>query len=347
MAKTLLYDLGFEALSQALTELGQQPFRAKQIWSGLYQQLYGNFAQFSNISTALRSSLTERFLLTPISPRSTLRSKDGLTEKVLFGLPDQLSVETVLMRYEERNSLCISTQVGCPMGCVFCATGQMGYQRGLSSGEILAQVIYFMRLLRSEGKNLTNIVYMGMGEPFLNYEATLESLRRLTDPTALNFGARRITVSTVGIIPKIERFSQEGLQVNLAVSLHSADNELRSQIVPANRVYPLKNLISACKAYTEETHRRVSFEYALINDLNDSPAAAVQLATLLKGMLCHVNLIALNPSKQYPLQGSPREKVRAFSETLSERGIPVTVRLRRGVEIQAGCGQLASSQNPV
>ncbi len=347
MPKMLIYDLDFESFSKAMADLGQQPFRARQIWSGLYQQHYGEFSQITNISGSLRAALSDQYTLNPLTPRTTLRSKDQLTEKTLFGLPDDLSIETVLMRYEDRNSLCISTQVGCPMGCVFCATGQMGYQRGLTAGEILAQVIHAMRLLQVEGKSLTNIVYMGMGEPFLNYEATMDSLRRLTDPTALNFGARRITVSTVGIIPKIEKFSHEGLQVNLAVSLHSADNELRSQLVPANRIYPLKNLLSACRAYTEETHRRVSFEYALINDVNDSPAAAAQLAGLLRGMLCHVNLIALNPSKQYPLQGSPREIVRVFADTLSERGIPVTVRLRRGIEIQAGCGQLASSQNPL
>lgn len=347
MPNMLIYDLDFESFSKAMADLGQQPFRARQIWSGIYQQHYGEFSQITNISGSLRAALSDQYTLNPLTPRTTLRSKDQLTEKTLFGLPDDLSIETVLMRYEDRNSLCISTQVGCPMGCVFCATGQMGYQRGLTAGEILAQVIHAMRLLQAEGKSLTNIVYMGMGEPFLNYEATMDSLRRLTDPTALNFGARRITVSTVGIIPKIEKFSHEGLQVNLAVSLHSADNELRSQLVPANRIYPLKNLLSACRAYTEETHRRVSFEYALINDVNDSPAAAAQLAGLLRGMLCHVNLIALNPSKQYPLQGSPREIVRVFADTLSERGIPVTVRLRRGIEIQAGCGQLASSQNPL
>ncbi|HOE35752.1 MAG: 23S rRNA (adenine(2503)-C(2))-methyltransferase RlmN [Chloroflexi bacterium] len=347
MADALIYDLDFEELVQALNELGQPLFRARQIWSGLYEHLYDDFSQFSNIPSNLRTALAQRYTLSPLSPRASLHSKDRLTEKTLFGLHDNLSVETVLMRYEERNSLCISTQVGCPMGCVFCATGQMGYQRGLSTGEILAQVIHYMRHLQTEGKKLTNIVYMGMGEPFLNYDATMASLRRLTDSTGMNFGARRITISTVGIIPKIEKFSRESLQVNLAVSLHSADNELRSQIVPANRIYPLKNLISACRAYTELTHRRISFEYALIKDLNDTQPAAAQLAGLLKGMLCHVNLIALNPSKAYPLQGSSKEKVQAFADALAERGIPVTVRLRRGIEIQAGCGQLASSQNPL
>jgi len=184
-----------------------------------------------------------------------------------------------------------------------------------------------------------------MGEPFLNYEATLQSIHRLIDPQGLNFGARRITISTVGIIPKIEKFTAEDLQVNLAVSLHSANNELRSQLIPANRIYPLHQLLTACKAYTEKTHRRITFEYALINGVNDSREAALQLVTLVKGMLCHVNLIALNPSKKYPLQGSSREKVKIFSAILEEHGIPVTIRLRRGIEIQAGCGQLASQES--
>jgi len=220
----------------------------------------------------------------------------------------------------------------------------MGFIRSLSSGEILAQVLHFIRKLKAEDQNLTNIVYMGMGEPFLNYEAMMDSIQRLMDPRGLNFGARRITISTVGIIPKIEQFSKENLQVNLAVSLHAADDSLRSQLVPANRMFPLSKLIPACKAYTEQTHRRISFEYALIDGVNDSHEAALGLSSLLKGMLCHVNLIALNPSKNYPLQGSSKTKVHAFSATLEEHGIPVTIRLRRGVEIQAGCGQLASAE---
>ena len=344
MPKRLIYDLDFEALGAALTELGEPAFRTQQLWEGLYTRFYTDFAQFSNIPKNLRDSLSAQFIIDPLHVQKTLLSQDGLTEKVLFTLPDNLSIETVLMRYERRNSLCISTQVGCPMGCVFCATGQMGFIRSLTSGEILAQVLHFMRKLQAESQNLTNIVYMGMGEPFLNYEATMDSVRRLMDPRGLNFGARRITISTVGIIPKIEQFTKENLQVNLAVSLHSADNSLRSQLVPANRMFPLSKLIPACKAYAQQTHRRISFEYALIDGVNDSREAALALTGLLKGMLCHVNLIALNPSKKYPLQGSPKAKVHAFSAILEEHGIPVTIRLRRGVEIQAGCGQLASAE---
>lgn len=344
MAKPLIYDLDFESLNSTLAELDQPPFRTQQLWEGLYTRLYTDFSQFSNIPKDLRDSLSKQFIINPLRVQKSLRSQDGLTEKVLFALQDGTSVETVLMRYERRNSVCISTQVGCPMGCVFCATGQMGFIRSLSSGEILAQVLHFMRQLQAENQKLTNIVYMGMGEPFLNYEATMDSVRRLMDQQGLNFGARRITISTVGIIPKIEQFTEENLQVNLAVSLHAADNALRSQLVPANRMFPINKLIPVCKAYTEKTHRRISFEYALIDGVNDSREAALALAGLLKGMLCHVNLIALNPSKKYSLQGSPKAKVHAFSATLEEQGIPVTIRLRRGVEIQAGCGQLAGAE---
>lgn len=344
MAKPLIYDLDFESLNSTLAELDQPPFRTQQLWEGLYTRLYTDFSQFSNIPKDLRDSLSKQFIINPLRVQKSLRSQDGLTEKVLFALQDGTSVETVLMRYERRNSVCISTQVGCPMGCVFCATGQMGFIRSLSSGEILAQVLHFMRQLQAENQKLTNIVYMGMGEPFLNYEATMDSVRRLMDQQGLNFGARRITISTVGIIPKIEQFTEENLQVNLAVSLHAANNELRSELVPANRMFPINKLIPVCKAYTEKTHRRISFEYALIDGVNDSREAALALAGLLKGMLCHVNLIALNPSKKYSLQGSPKAKVHAFSATLEEQGIPVTIRLRRGVEIQAGCGQLAGAE---
>jgi len=344
MAKPLIYDLDFESLNSTLAELDQPPFRTQQLWEGLYTRLYTDFSQFSNIPKDLRDSLSKQFIINPLRVQKSLRSQDGLTEKVLFALQDGTSVETVLMRYERRNSVCISTQVGCPMGCVFCATGQMGFIRSLSSGEILAQVLHFMRQLQAENQKLTNIVYMGMGEPFLNYEATMDSVRRLMDQQGLNFGARRITISTVGIIPKIEQFTEENLQVNLAVSLHAADDSLRSQLVPANRMFPINKLIPVCKAYTEKTHRRISFEYALIDGVNDSREAALALAGLLKGMLCHVNLIALNPSKKYSLQGSPKAKVHAFSATLEEQGIPVTIRLRRGVEIQAGCGQLAGAE---
>lgn len=346
MTKRLIYDLDNQALSDWLLGLGQPSFRVQQILAGLYSKYYSDFSQFANIPSSLREALDAEFTIEPVAVLKLLSSTDGLTEKALFQFSDGMAVETVLMRYNTRNSLCISTQVGCPMDCVFCATGQMGFKRNLTSGEILGQIIHYMRKLRAEEQKLTNIVYMGMGEPFLNYEAVMQSIRHLVDPDHLNFGARRITISTVGIIPRISRFADEGLQVNLAVSLHSPSDAQRSELVPANRLYPLKQLLAACRAYTDQTHRRVSFEYALIDGVNDSIEAATHLANALGGMLCHVNLIALNPSKNYPLRGSSREQVEVFYEKLVSRGIPTTVRLRRGVEIQAGCGQLASAQEP-
>jgi 23S rRNA (adenine2503-C2)-methyltransferase len=312
---------------------------------GLYGRLYTDFSQVATLPNAIKAKLSEDFEINPLILSRELISKDQQTEKALFELRDGSKIESVLMHYEERNSLCISTQVGCPMDCVFCATGQMGYTRNLSSGEILGQIIYYMRKLREQGEALTNVVYMGMGEPFLNYDNVITSLQQLNNPDMLNFGARRVTLSTVGIIPKIEKFTELDSQVNLAVSLHAPTDEVRTTLVPANRLYPIRPLLAACRHYTQVTHRRITFEYALIDSVNDSLDQANQLAHLLKGMLCHVNLIALNPSKKYPVNGSEKSKVFAFQEELLANGIQATVRLRRGLEINAGCGQLASDDD--
>lgn len=231
------------------------------------------------------------------------------------------------------------------MGCVFCSTGQMGFQRNLSSGEILAQVIHFQRLLHAEGQAVRNIVYMGMGEPFLNYEQVSKSIDALSDPERLGIGSRKITVSTVGVLPKIAKFGEDHPQVNLAISLHAANEELRSQLLPANRIYPLRALMKTCQEYIQATNRKITFEYALIDQINDSPEQAQEFAELVKGMLCIVNLITLNPSKDYPTPGSSRERVESFRQILVDNGVQVTVRLRRGIEIKAGCGQLASPEN--
>lgn len=343
MTKTLFYDLSIEALGDYLLSLKQPAFRSKQILEGVYVNDHVDFNHLPNIPISLRRELDKDFDLNPLFLSRELVSKDKLTEKALFELRDGSKVESVLMHYDERNSLCISTQVGCPMDCAFCATGQMGFRRNLSSGEILGQILYYMRTLRAKGESLTNVVYMGMGEPFLNYENVISSIQRLNHPDLLNFGARRVTISTVGIIPKIDKFAELSSQVNLAVSLHAPTDEVRSSIVPANKLYPIRPLLAACQRYTEKTHRRVTFEYALIDSVNDSLEQAGQLAHLLRGMLCHVNLIALNPSKEYPLSGSDKNTVLAFQEELLRYGIQTTIRLRRGIEINAGCGQLASA----
>lgn len=344
MPKRLIYDLCPQELEEYLLAAKQPAFRSSQIIDGLYKKLYHDFSQFANIPNTLKDRISEDFTLRPVSEIKRLVSKDRQTEKSLLKLHDDRRIETVLMRYEKRNSLCVSTQVGCPMDCAFCATGQMGFQRNLTAGEILGQIIFFIRKLREQGETLTNIVYMGMGEPFLNYDNAIASLKSLNHPDMLNFGARRVTVSTVGIIPKIEKFTELNSQVNLAVSLHAPTDEVRSSVVPANQLYPIKPLLNACKRYVEHTHRRITFEYALINQVNDELDQADQLATLLRGMLCHINLIALNPSKEYSLSGPHKSKVYAFQQRLLESGIQTTIRLRRGLEINAGCGQLASAE---
>ena len=344
MTKPILYDQSGENLQSVLRELGQPAFRLKQLEEGLYQHRYMDFGEFTTLPKSLLDSLEERFTLFPLEVEQEITSRDKQTEKFLFRLQDDHFIETVLMHYEGRHTVCISTQVGCPMACVFCATGQMGYTRNLSAGEILSQIIFCMRRLQKANTDLTNIVYMGMGEPFLNFDEVMSSIARLTDQKGLNFGARRITISTVGILPRIRQFTEAKSQVNLALSLHAPNDALRSTLVPSNEFYPLKSLIEASKKYTDYTHRRVLIEYALIDGVNDTLALADELATLLHGMLCLVNLIALNPSQDGSLKGSSREKVEAFRDRLMKRGIQTTIRLKRGIEINAGCGQLATTQ---
>ncbi len=340
--KRLIFDLTLEELTQQLTTWGEPSYRAIQVWQGLYHSLWNAPHQFTGLSTTLRQRLAEEFSFSHLTPQQTLRSQDGETVKILFALPDQRAIETVLMHYDVRQTLCISTQAGCAMGCVFCATGQMGFQRHLSSGEIVEQVLHLARLLRSEQTALTNIVIMGMGEPFHNYQSTLDAVDRLNHPKGLNLGARRFTISTVGLVPLIRQFGAEQRQINLAISLHAANDKLRSSLLPINRKYPLPDLIQACRDYIAQTNRRITFEWALIQDVNDSPQHAIELASLVKGLLCHINLIPLNPTHQYPASGSTRQRAAAFAAVLEQANIPCTIRIRRGVDIQAGCGQLAS-----
>lgn len=340
----LIYDLDQQELAALLIEMGQPAYRAGQIWQGVYQQFFTDPVQFSTLPTLLREQLSTRIDFTGLALVKTLKSTDGETIKSLFKLRDGAMIEAVLMTYKERRTVCISTQVGCAVGCVFCATGQMKFTRQLSCGEIILQVLYYARMLQSYGDTLTNIVVMGMGEPFYNYEATLKAVDILNDAKGFNFGARRFTISTVGVVPMIEQFAREDRQVNLAVSLHAADDELRSRLIPINRKYPLFQLIQACREYIGLTRRRITFEWALIDGVNDSPQDAARLAALLRGMLCHVNVIPLNPTQNYPGQPSQREKVDAFIAELTKAGIPSTVRTRRGVDIHAGCGQLATQE---
>ncbi len=337
-----LLDLNFDELSSLFQSWGEPAFRAKQVWTRLYPGLAASIDEMSELPKSLRQRLAQDTILGRLTPRAEQRSSDGQTRKVLFALPDGAQVEAVLMGYERRRTTCISTQAGCGMSCSFCATGQGGLQRNLTPGEIVEQVLFFAREspISNIQSPISNIVFMGMGEPFANYNPVMAAVRRLNDPSGFNFGARRMTISTVGLVPGIKKFAAENIQVNLAVSLHAATDDLRSRLVPINKQYSLNALLPAVREYIAQTHRRVSFEWALIEEVNDTPEQARALATLVKGMLCHVNLIPLNPTSGYPGAASTRERIAAFRSVLESAGIPNTLRLRRGIDIQAGCGQL-------
>jgi len=356
MNPSLIYDLSLVDLTSMLVAWGEPAYRARQIWHGLYRDFWISPQEFTTLSASLQQKLNTSLLFSPLVPVARLHSSDGETIKILFRLQDGKAIESVLMKYDPntpdrnaqvskktgRRTLCISTQVGCALGCVFCATGQMGFIRHLTSGEIVAQVMYFARMLHEKGEALTNVVVMGMGEPFHNYDNTMSAIDRLNDADGYNLGARRFTISTVGLVPAIRRFSSEKRQINLAISLHAADDELRVSMLPVNKRFPIDDVLAACRDYITETGRRITFEWALVNGVNDTPKQARLLASRLKGMLCHVNAIPLNPTNGYSGQATTRQRAVEFKEILTHFGIPCTIRLRRGMDIQAGCGQLAS-----
>ena len=343
----LIYDFDFPEFSARVKSWGEPKYRGKQIWEGIYKNLWLAPDEFTNLPKSLREKMGEWLAFNALTPIDTQKSKDGDTVKTLYELHDGQRIETVIMHYDreekqDRNTVCISTQVGCGMGCKFCATGQMGFKRQLSSGEIVAQVIYAARQLQDEGQKLTNVVVMGMGEPFHNYEATMSAIDRLNRADGFNFGARRFTLSTVGLIPLIRRFAEEKRQVNLAISLHAATDELRASMLPVNEKYPINKLLEACRYYVEQTHRRITFEWALIEGVNDTPEQAYILARKVKGLLCHVNAIPLNPTSEFNGRGTGSARAKIFKDALQENGVSCTIRAHRGIEIQAGCGQLAS-----
>jgi 23S rRNA (adenine2503-C2)-methyltransferase len=339
--KPFFFDYNFNEIVTLMLEWGENNYRAIQLFQGIHKNLISNPMGIPNLPHRLRERLDDYFSFSHLNPIRSYTSSTGETIKNLFRLPDGQAIECVLMRYKDRQTLCISTQSGCAMGCVFCATGQMGFKRHLSSGEIVEQVVSFARELKSEQKTVTNVVLMGMGEPFHNYDATLDAIDRMNDPLGMNIGSRRFTISTVGLVPMIRRFADERRQINLAVSLHAADDELRSSMLPINKKYPLKDLIDVCGYYVEKTKRRITFEWALIKDVNDSKSQAENLANLLQGLNSHVNVIPLNPTTGYSGKATTRDRAREFRDELVKRGIPCTIRIRRGIEIQAGCGQLA------
>lgn len=335
-----IMELAYGDLQAQMAIWSEPRFRAQQIWTWIYRHLAADFQEMTNLPLALRERLSRFYRLSPLVALDEQISEDALTRKVLFSLPDGEAIESVLMSYEQRQTVCVSSQVGCPLGCPFCATGRCGFVRDLDVAEVVAQPIYFARQLREQGLSVTNVVLMGMGEPFLNYDAVWEAIERWNDHSGFALGARRITISTAGHAPGIRRLAQEPLQVGLAVSLHAADDSLRDQLVPLNRRYPLDELMSACREYVNTTRRRMTIEYALIDQVNDSIEQAERLADLLEGLLCHVNLIPLNPTAGTGYRPSPLRRVNEFQIALLERQVPTTVRLGRGIEIQAGCGQL-------
>lgn len=321
--------------------VGEPGYRVDQIWAGLHDK-GTDIEELSNVPKALRSELAAALPMA-LTPEHASVSEDGETVKWLWRLHDGHHIETVLMHYEDRTTVCVSSQAGCAMACGFCATGQSGFDRHLSVGEIVEQVIHARR--QSAPRRVSNIVFMGMGEPFANYDRVWQAVERLN--ADLGIGARHITISTVGIIPGIERLAEETLPVNLAVSLHAANDRDREALVPINARYPLADLAVACRRYLRAKNRRLSFEWALIDGVNDRSSDAAELADYARSLRAHVNLIPLNPTPGYLTRGTPLDGVYGFRDALLARGVNTTVRRTRGTEIDAACGQLRASRRPV
>ncbi|MHB8218953.1 MAG: 23S rRNA (adenine(2503)-C(2))-methyltransferase RlmN [Acidimicrobiales bacterium] len=329
------YDATFEDVASLLD--GEPEFRIRQLWDGLYRRAQRP-AEMTDLPLGLREQM-EVALPAALTQVSRVTADGGDTVKWLWSLTDGTAVETVLMAYRDRVTACVSTQAGCAMACDFCATGQAGFRRNLGTGEIVEQVIAAIREARP--RRVSNIVFMGMGEPLANYDRTWGAVERLHAHVGIS--ARHLTISTVGIVPGIRRLTAEALPVNLAVSLHAANDTLRDSLIPINRRYPLDMLVEACAAYVDASGRRLSFEWALIDGVNDRSTDVDELAALARPLAAHVNVIPLNPTPGYQVRGSPRHRVREFRDALAARGVNVTVRATRGSAIDAACGQLAGA----
>ena len=332
------YDVDRDALARQLT--GEPRYRVDQVWDGLYRQL-ASPGELTALPRALRARLDDE-LPAALSGVAESIDRSGETVKWLFGLAGGAHIETVLMHYRDRTTVCVSTQAGCAMACGFCATGQGGFERHLTTGEIVEQIVRGARRARDDGRRLGNVVFMGMGEPLANYDQVWAAVERTH--ADLGISARHLTLSTVGLVPGIRRLATEGLPVNLAVSLHAANDALRDDLVPINRRYPLSVLAGACADYLLAKGRRLSFEWALIDGTNDRRSDAHELADLARSLplAAHVNLIPLNPTPGYPTRGTPRAGVLRFRQWLRDLGVNATVRRNRGTDIDAACGQLAA-----
>lgn len=328
------YDLN--ELKEELIKIGEKPFRAEQIFKWLYQEKVKSFDDMTNLSLELREKLKQNYTMCNFKILRKQESKDG-TIKYLFDVLDGNAIETVLMSYHHGYSICVSSQIGCKMGCKFCASTGINFIRNLSSGEIVEQIL---AVEQDTGYRISNVVLMGIGEPLDNYDNVVNAIHIINNPKGINIGARHISLSTSGLVPKIYKLAEENIQCTLSISLHATNNKKRSSMMPVNDAYPIEELIKACKDYIEKTHRRISFEYALAKDNNDNIEDAKELVKLLKGMICHVNLIPINKIENGKFDKSSNENIIKFRDYLNDHGIVATIRRELGSDIDAACGQL-------
>lgn len=329
-------DYNLDSLKLEMQAIGEKPFRAEQIFKWLFVEKVKSFDEMTNLSLELRNKLKENYDICNLTIERKLESKDG-TKKYLFGLKDGNAIETVLMQYKYGKTVCVSSQIGCKMGCKFCASTGIPFIRSLTAGEIVEQVV---AIEQDENCKVSNVVFMGIGEPMDNFENVLNAISIFNNPKGLNIGARHISVSTSGVVPKIYEFADKDIQCTLSISLHSANNEVRSSMMPVNKAYNIQELMKACRYYIEKTNKRISFEYALAKDNNSNLDDAKELCDLLKGMLCHVNLIPINKIENGEYQKASLENIMKFRDYLNDHGIVATIRRELGSDIDAACGQL-------
>ena len=340
MEQIEIKSLSLAQLKNIVTEMGEKAFRAKQIYEWLHQKQAESFDEMSNLSAAFREKLKERCVLTTLKMLEVQTSKIDGTQKYLFALPDGNVVESVLMKYKHGNSVCISSQVGCKMGCRFCASTIGGWTRNLLPSEMLEQIY---RIQKLSGERVSNVVVMGTGEPLDNYENLLQFIRLLTDENGLHISQRNLTVSTCGIVPKMYALAEENLQITLAISLHASNQEKRAELMPIANKYSIEEVLEACRNYFEKTGRRLTFEYSLVGGKNDTKEDAEELAHLIKGLNCHVNLIPVNPIKERDYVQSDKKVIENFKNKLEKYQIKVTIRSEMGRDLDGDCGQLRKS----
>ena len=338
--KENIKNYNLEELKEVLKGLGEKPYRAEQIFKWIMQENVTSFDEMTNISIELRNKLKEKFDLHVFKILQKQVSKDG-TKKYLFDVLDGNAIESVLMEYKHGFTICVSSQIGCKMGCKFCASTGVKFSRNLTAGEIVEQLL---AIQRDENIKISNLVFMGIGEPLDNYDNVMQAISILNNPKGINMGARHISISTSGLVPRIYELADKNIQCTLSISLHSASNEKRSQMMPVNNVYNIEELMKACKYYTTKTNKRISFEYALAKESNDNLADAKELVKLLKGMLCHVNLIPINKIENGKYSKSTNENILKFRDYLNEKGIVATIRRELGSDIDAACGQLRKKE---